>query len=51
MIKKIVLELWDIFKYFSHLNVMRFCDEYERYYPEKKWDYKLDGIKKTRGET
>jgi len=36
MIKKIILELWDIFNYFCHLETMRFCDKYERYYPLKK---------------
>lgn len=36
MIKKILLELWDIFKYFSHLETMRYCDKYERYYPGKE---------------
>lgn len=36
MIKKILLELWDIFNFICHLETMRYCDKYERYYPEKK---------------
>lgn len=36
MIRKILKELWDIFNYFCHLETMRFCDKYERYYLKKE---------------
>jgi len=32
LIKIIFIEIWDIFNYFCHLETMRFCDKYERYY-------------------
>jgi len=35
MINKGLKLLWDIFNYFFRLETMRFCDKYERYYPEK----------------
>ena len=32
---KLIKELWDIFNYFCHLETMKHCEKYERYYPEK----------------
>lgn len=34
--KRFFRELWDIVKYFHHLEWMRFFDKYERYYPLKE---------------
>lgn len=36
MLRKMLEELWDIFKYFAHLETMKHCNKYERYYPESE---------------